>query len=292
MIKSLKYLIVFLISLEIILRIIGFGDPVIYNVTDNNYYPKKNQELRRFKGKMLNINHLGMRTNYKWKNYTNKKKILFFGDSVSFAGSYIDNKNIFSEKVCDRLAGNSICGNYGVNGYLLENLSYRLQEVEGSLYDELVIIISHSFSIGKTNFKSLPIYNYKLNSFSKASFEIMNHILFKYKILDRYHKNKFKNTISNSTENQSNQLNIFINHLEGLSIDKKVSIFLIPTMENLNNITDYNHFLDKISYKNINYNNLFPYFKKIKYEELYYNNAHLNEKGHEYLSKIIYDSIK
>ena len=64
--------------LEILLRYVGFGSPVIYEKKFENYYPQPNQELRRFKGKKIKINFHGMRTNFDWNNLYNKKKNYIF----------------------------------------------------------------------------------------------------------------------------------------------------------------------------------------------------------------------
>ena len=89
-----------LVSLtEFILRVIGFGEPVLLQ-NNGNYILKPNQEVKRFKGSKVKINKYGMRTNYKWSDNKNLNKIIFFGDSVTFGGSYVDNLNLFSEKFC------------------------------------------------------------------------------------------------------------------------------------------------------------------------------------------------
>ena len=75
---NIFYLIVlFLILFEIILRNIGFGNPVLYE-NKNNYYPKYNQDITRFKKSKVVINNFGMRTNYNWDNTINLTKIIFF----------------------------------------------------------------------------------------------------------------------------------------------------------------------------------------------------------------------
>ena len=50
--------------------------------------------------------------------------------------------------------------------------------------------------------------------------------------------------------------------------------------------------IDDLKINNVQSINLYSLMKKINYEEFYFNNAHLNEKGHDYLAKIIYGYIK
>ena len=74
MIKLFKYIFIFLISVEIILRIAGFGNPLIYKNTKYNYYPLEKQNIRRLLGKRVVINDYGMRTKF-WiskKYYSHK----------------------------------------------------------------------------------------------------------------------------------------------------------------------------------------------------------------------------
>ena len=73
---KLRYLFLialFLILSEIILRLIGFGDPILYE-NEKNYYPKYNQDIFRFKKSKVVINNHGMRTNHNWNNKINSKE--------------------------------------------------------------------------------------------------------------------------------------------------------------------------------------------------------------------------
>ena len=211
MIKISTLIIIFFL-VELSLRFIGFGTPVLYKNIGKNYYPLKNQDLKRFKGNKVKINNLGMRTNFNWDD-KNKKKIVFFGDSVLFSGSYISNKDMFSEKICSEYLIEYICGNYGVNGYLLQNLTDRIKQIEKKRLnnEKLIIVISNSFDYGKTNFNDLPLYeNFNIKIFG-SSVEIINHILFKYKILDRYHKDNKINFLYEPKKIKIFSLMIFCN---------------------------------------------------------------------------------
>ena len=89
--------------LEFLLRLYGLGTPVIYDTNISyRYAPKANQSVIRFKGSRVTINKDGLRATKEWDN-NNNHKLLFFGDSVTYGGSYIDDKNIFSELTCNFL---------------------------------------------------------------------------------------------------------------------------------------------------------------------------------------------
>ena len=293
MIKLFKYIFIFLISIEIILRIVGFGNPLIYKNTKYNYYPLEKQNIRRLLGKRVVINDYGMRTKFNWENDKSNNKIIFFGDSILFGGSYIDNNELFSDLLCKKYFKNSMCGNYGVNGYKLTNLINRIEDIDLSYYDRLIIVVSNSFDFGKSEFEDFPFYEKYDYLFLRSTSEIINHMLFKYKILDRYHHSKLKiKDKKNYLVDQFSELQKLNSLLKKISNTKKVNIFILPTLENLNNSKKTNHFLNDLKIKRIRSENLYNIFKNSEYEKLYFNNAHLNEKGHDYLAKIIYDSIK
>ena len=137
----------------------------------------------------------------------------------------------------------------------------------------------------------MPLYqkfNYKL---FKSLNEIINHILFKHKIINRY------NNINPNFEKKENyeksveeQFSDFKNLMKQVSKNEKNYIFVLPTLEDLkfNNIKK--HFLMKTNINNLRVINLYKDIKNLNYQDLYFN-AQLNEKGHDYLSKIIYEYI-
>ena len=82
---------------ELYLKKIGLGDPVRY---DSNilygYAPKINQSKNRFENSKVTINESGLRLLIIG---ITKKENSFLGDSVTYAGSYIDDKDTFVHKV-------------------------------------------------------------------------------------------------------------------------------------------------------------------------------------------------
>ena len=143
--------------------------------------------------------------------------------------------------------------------------------------------MSNSITDGKSNFYDFPFYEKFEYKLLKATNEILNHILFKFNLKDNYHEIKIKeNDALKST------INNFVNTLNKIKkSNTKISIFILPTIENLNSKKYPKHFLENIKIENININNMYYEMKN-----LYFNNAHLNKKGHDYFSKVIYDKIK
>ena len=122
------FIFIFLFTVTIITELylskLGLGDPVRY---DSNfiygYAPKENQSKIRLKGSRVTINDVGLRSVINWRN-NNNKKIIIFGDSITYGGSYIDDKETFSYLICKKTE-NYICGNAGVNAYSIINMVMR-----------------------------------------------------------------------------------------------------------------------------------------------------------------------
>lgn len=82
----LTAIITVLLIVEIILRVYGLGNPVIYERSLLwGYSPKANQTLKRLKGATITINEFGLRTQ---ERFINKNKIIFYGDSVTWGELY------------------------------------------------------------------------------------------------------------------------------------------------------------------------------------------------------------
>ena len=199
MLKQKKILfIIFLITISLItikvLDIIlynkyGLGKPILYSSSKQfGYFIKPNQKLVR-RGNNIFINNFGMRS----PNFSNDSidsfRILFFGDSVTYGGSIVNNEDLFTNKVCSKLNGNGIkfeCGNYGTNGYSLFSTIRRIKYTE--LNDANLIIltlIGNNFPRTFHNVLSQPFWSKSIDNF----FPALTEVLFIY--VDKY-RNKFK----------------------------------------------------------------------------------------------------
>ena len=103
-ISIFSFLIIVTTITELYLRYIGLGDPIVY---DSNfvygYAPKANQKKSRFNNSVVTINDVGLRSIENWSERKKYKKIVFFGDSVTYGGSYIDDKDTFVFLSCKNL---------------------------------------------------------------------------------------------------------------------------------------------------------------------------------------------
>ena len=87
-------------SSELILRSMGFGNPIVYRVDPQvGYYPAPNQTVHRYGGE-IHINAFGMRS----RDVTADKpagtfRILMLGDSTLYGGSYIEQSQTYATRL-------------------------------------------------------------------------------------------------------------------------------------------------------------------------------------------------
>lgn len=133
------------ILFEFAARMIGLGDPVIYEIDYTyRFAASPNQRKERLRGAIVAINESGLRANEPWAG-AKGHKVLFVGDSVTYGGSYIDNSELFSEIFCaskERDTGKPVvCGNAGVNSYGVLNMSMRLRYDERIADADTIVIV-------------------------------------------------------------------------------------------------------------------------------------------------------
>ena len=188
---SLFFILLIIVSLKaldyVFFKIYGLGNPVIYeNSKIYGYSLKPNQNIQR-RGKSIIINNYGMRSSENWDPEKNEESfnILFFGDSVTYGGSVVNNNEIFSEIICKKLILSKYtskkCGNLGVNGYSLFSIIRRIQYKNINNEDLLVItIIGNNFSRTFHNPLSQPFWTKKINNY----FPSLTELIFIY--IDKY----------------------------------------------------------------------------------------------------------
>jgi len=89
------------VALEGMLRaIFGLGHPLLYaGDAASGYIPRPNQQLRRF-GATIRINAYGMRSGAVAATPApDRLRLLFIGDSVTFGTTYVDQAQIFTERL-------------------------------------------------------------------------------------------------------------------------------------------------------------------------------------------------
>lgn len=152
--KTGKKLLVSLLAaaavLEISLRLIwGFANPALVETDPSiGYLFRANQEVHRF-GRTIAINRFHQRSaDVADQPGANTLRILFVGDSVTFGGAPIDQRQIFSEVIKDRLRadGNVEVLNASAGGWAIANEKAYLEKFH-TFGSALVV-----FEIGSNDF--------------------------------------------------------------------------------------------------------------------------------------------
>ncbi len=165
LIFSLFCVILALFLCELLLRkFMGLGNPIMYDSSPiYGYRPLAEREYTRFGGARVKFNNLGLRTDYYWdKNKGNK--ILFLGDSVTYGGSYIGNRELFSHLTGEFLEESGLpgylCGNAAVNAWGVENIAAFIHEyrfLPAATY--VTIVPEDDFYRGLTRIQGQPVFN-------------------------------------------------------------------------------------------------------------------------------------
>jgi hypothetical protein len=132
------------VAAELYLRSVGLGRPILFYANASyRYAMQPNQHQVRRRGASVSVDSKGLRSTKDWSDQA-EAKILFVGDSVTWGGTYIDDRDTFSEGVCERLSRAAsktfVCGNSGANQYGTDNMAERIRYKDFS--DESVLVIT------------------------------------------------------------------------------------------------------------------------------------------------------
>lgn len=304
--KNIKFILVsfsfFLLLItitEVFLRYQGFGTPIIYETSyEYGYAPTPNQKLTRFNNKRITIDSNGYRKGSVSNNSNNK--IYFLGDSVTYGGSYIDDDELFSENFCKKINQKSKnkfnCYNGGVNAYGFENIIKRYQSIKKN-EDTFVIItlIPGNFSRNFIQIESLPYFTKKHTHFLKATTELTAYYLDIVRSNLRFDKKKF--SIEQKLDDYIKiKINENLNQLKELQKkDPNLIILFFPPKQFLleKNLSEFDNFFFKNIQNEKNYYNLTYTLKTHKDKNnIYYDSIHLNSKGHQIMSEILFKLLK
>ena len=287
-------IIVSLFLLEFLLRIYGLGDPIIYSTNlSYRYFPSPNQSVNRLRGSNIKINDKGLRATLEWDN-NNENKILFFGDSVTYGGSYIDNEEIFSELVCYNLNKKNkkkyLCGNAGVNAYGIDNIKNRI--LYGEVQDQewiVVTLFSEDGYRSLQNISAIPAFLSKPKLFPAIQ-ECFLHIIWRADILLR------NNYFFNASDIQKRE-NFFFHYEESFKNlnevlivnsekGKKILVVFHPSKQEILSGKQSEEYLlmknvfQRTKSTKLLFLDMFPIIKTSYSSDLYYDDVHLDRKGH------------
>ncbi len=291
------------------------GKPLKYFISpDFGFALRENQKMTRDGKNYITINNFGMRNKKDLINYNNKKIILFYGDSVLYGGSYVDDEDILSEKICKSLnitanKNKFFCGNYGVNAYGITNISERIQSINNGFKDNFTIVLITSGNIrrGKTSLSGQPFFSKNIKPPFKGIKEIALFYYDKIRINYRY---SFSNKLANESydkyyyQNINGEINQNIKDFYEREIEKLFYIlenhssdYLVVYLSSKNEyLNNENKIQKKILHQVVEKNNnkllMIDEYDDKNIDKIFYDNIHLKKYGHEYISKIILQNIE
>ena len=277
-----------IVSAEMYLSNIGLGDPIVY---DRNYVygyaPKSNQKRERLNKAIVSINDVGLRSNENWLGKKDYRKIIFYGDSVTYGGSYIDDKETFVYLSCNKLKNLKIlCGNAGVNSYGIHNIIYRSKYDHRlkDIYLKVFIIVPDDFYRGLQNSRTAHFYLNEKQFFLPAIHEAINFIATKYDI------NNYISKIDD-TKIDDNQIDLINESIKLIKAEfsklderkqKYLAFYIHPKKKDELSEYIFDNLKNEISIIDT---------KLILKGEHYHDSIHLNKIGHKIISNQIYENL-
>ena len=150
---------------EVGLRVLGLGHPILYdNRATYGYRPLPDQSRRRLLGARVHVNGLGLRGP---DAPPEALRLLFLGDSVTWGGSYVDDRDLFATVaagvVAERLGTRVpavVAEDAGVNGWGPENILALVEEHGGFGSRAWVLtVLEDDFRRQKTRIGEVPYFN-------------------------------------------------------------------------------------------------------------------------------------
>ncbi len=286
------FIILLTVSVNYYFEYIGLGDPVRYDKDFvYGYAPKINQKKKRLKKSFITINESGLRSIESWKD-SNKKKILFIGDSVTYGGSYIDDKEIFSHLVCDELK-RFTCGNAGVNAYGIINMVHRSRYDERIFDADIVIFLFSGFNFTR-EYAGSDIAHFYLNRdsfFLPGLMEAISFIFTKYDINNFLSKKNDTEKYDHEKELIDYSLELLFSEAERLKREKKkVKIFYTIEKDDIQSKKLNNQYILN-NLKRLDFENFYSLENILIKDEYFIDNVHLSSKGHTVVAKKIISII-
>ena len=221
-----------LIGLEVFLRVVGLGNPVLYyRNTSFRYAPVPNQRVTRRRGATVTIDSYGLRGVRDWAEPADVK-LLFIGNSVTWSGTYIDDRQTFPHLTCvhlrAQLGRDFTCGNAGVNAYGTDNMAERLRYKRFNDEDVIVVtIVPGDATRGLADVRSFYFFSAPPPTPFKAIWEVSTFLLVRVTHWMRHHggQNRADDQIEVATRSLER---LFVVLREETTEGKKVLLVLSP----------------------------------------------------------------
>jgi hypothetical protein len=289
---------------EVYLRSIGAGDPILYYTNSSyRYAPQPNQKRLGQRGATITIDSKGLRGVKDWTAPA-AEKILFIGASATWGGTYVDDKDLYSNIVCMRLEKalhrSFTCGNAGVNSYGVDNMAERIRFKDYSDESAIVVTIAPFNAVrGLNDLDTMPYFTVAPPGPFKGLWESVT--LWVWQLQHRrvvvYDRSHDLRVAERSLDN------LFAALRETDRPDRKVLLVLIPLRDQLNGREDQlngepysltkrvRDVLQSSNYDVLDLNQ--PFSAAATPDALYYSDGgHLELGGHQLVGELIADRLQ
>ena len=294
---------------EVCLQLIGLGHPILYEKSVLwGYSPRPNQTERRLKGSRVTIDQNGFRIATPLEK---GKEILFFGDSIAYGGSYIDDKKIFSSLTCEILnaqikGSRYSCANAAVNAYGLRNMLSRMIYVENQFPGAAMIltVISDDFYRNFSQLSGLPYFTVSPPEPFPGTVELLAFSMDSVRSWLRFRKSAgaAHGEVASLSDRISSRIEVgMVVHAlhdfikRRIQDGKQTVLIWSPSRDWFNGIQDEDekYPYDKLQALGIKIVDMTPGLRESKrsHSEIYYDEAHLGQEGHQIYAQIISDIL-
>ncbi len=287
---------------ELTARAFGLGDPVMYYENESYRYAlAPNQSVVRLRGAGIRVDRYGLRTDDDW-DAPGAIRILFVGDSVTYGGAYVDNRDLFSSRTCEVLRESGIdavCANAGINGYGTDNMAYRIRFERAPPADIYVVtLLSRDTLRGMASLMSLPYFSKPLPPLVPALSEGALFVLDRVRARLRYGRGGGPSQIRTGDGTEVARLSLgrlFEALRERASEGRRALLVLSPARRNV--IEDYDRFdrrvLAELRKSGFELLDPLPRIKtdRPNLDEFFYDGAHLELGGHRYYGDLIAETL-
>lgn len=301
------------VTLELVLRLVGYGDYIIYEPDDELLWlPRPNQQGKTVAGhKEITIGAEGFRYKVNLeKSIPGRKRIVAFGDSVTM-GWGVDDDSHFSAVLERRLAEIPSMGSYqvisaGVNAYPMSLCTRRFAQMLAQGYQIDIAIISFSFNTGfeplgrlegenrekmlrrvrmKSIVRRFAVYNLLIEDW-------LRDIVY-YRVRERLVIGSWETT-QGTAENVMFDYRSDLGNLKNLAEENDIRLIFLLLGSNGQKmeLNEYQiEFLQFARRNSIQVVDMVNQWESIDHNILYMDHVHPNENGHKLIAESLLDSI-
>lgn len=281
---------------ELYLRSIGLGHPILYYANSSyRYAPLPNQKQVRQRGAAITIDSKGLRGMKDW-NSSADGKILFVGDSVTWGGTYIDDKDTFANRVCVQLEKSLkrtfVCGNAGVNAYGTDNMAERIRYKDFADESAIVVTLITADTVrGMSDLWRLPSFTAQPPGPFKALWEAGTFVVWKLLQVLRPVSHDPAHDLQVADRSLSNLVAV----LQDINrANRKVLIVLSPEKRELNGKESdlTKRVRSVLDGSGLDFLDLHQPISAVPNDSFFYDTAHLEVPGHYFVANRIADRLE